>query len=366
MSHRVLVVEDDLDIQGYCKTILESEDFTVDVCDTAAKARTLFNENRPDLAVLDIGLPDGTGLELMKEWHTYPGPKVPVLFLTARGDLKTRLECFQQGATDYVHKPFAAEELLARAKVHLQVKKSHEELVKRNYELELVARARQDMTDMIVHDLKAPLTAIKGTLELIHARGLISQGDYTSLLSNAGSAADFMLLMLNDMLDLAQAKASGLKTDPVVIDPTVLLGKIQALFSGRMRLTGATLILNITPGFTKLRADQNLLYRVLANLISNAMKAAPGPNPVEVDACLNGSSARFIVSDHGPGVPDEQKTRIFEKYVTSGRKSTSLETGTGIGLSFCSAAVAAHKGKIWVDDRPGGGSRFLFDIPQVG
>ncbi|MEK7382491.1 MAG: response regulator transcription factor [Elusimicrobiota bacterium] len=131
MSHRVLVVEDDLDIQGYCKTILESEGFAVDACDTAAEARRLFAANRPDLAVLDIGLPDGTGMDLMKEWHAFPGPKVPVLFLTARGDLKTRLECFQQGAQDYVHKPFAAEELLARAKVHLQVKKSHEELVKR-------------------------------------------------------------------------------------------------------------------------------------------------------------------------------------------------------------------------------------------
>ncbi len=365
MSHRVLVVEDDLDIQGYCKTILESEGFAVDACDTAAEARKLFTANRPDLAVLDIGLPDGTGMDLMKEWHGFPGPKVPVLFLTARGDLKTRLECFQKGATDYVHKPFAAEELLARAKVHLQVKKSHEELVKRNYELELVARARQDMTDMIVHDLKAPLTAIKGTLELIHARGLISQQNYVSLLSNAGSAADFMLLMLNDMLDLAQAKASGLKVDPVAIDPALLLHKIETLFAGRMKLTGATLVMRVAPGVEKVRADQNLLYRILANLVTNAMKAAPGAKLVEVDCGFNGVAARFIVSDRGHGVPDEEKKRIFEKYVTSGRKDAAMETGTGIGLSFCHAAVAAHKGKIWVEDRPGGGSRFIFELPQT-
>ncbi|MBI2387338.1 MAG: HAMP domain-containing histidine kinase, partial [Elusimicrobia bacterium] len=282
----------------------------------------------------------------------------------ARGDLKTRLECFQKGATDYVHKPFAAEELLARAKVHLQVKKSHEELIKRNYELELVARARQDMTDMIVHDLKAPLTAIKGTLELIHARGLISQDNYVSLLSNAGSAADFMLLMLNDMLDLAQAKASGLKVAPAFIDPSLLLKKIETLFAGRMKLTGATVAMRVAPGVEKVRADQNLLYRILANLITNAMKAAPGPQPVEVDCGYNGVSARFIVSDRGPGVPDAEKKRIFEKYVTSGRKDSAMDTGTGIGLSFCRAAVLAHKGRIWVEDRPGGGSRFVFELPQ--
>jgi two-component system sensor histidine kinase/response regulator len=365
MTHRVLVVEDDLDIQGYCKTILESESFTVDACDTAAEARRLFAAHRPDLAVLDIGLPDGTGMDLMKEWHGFPGPKVPVLFLTARGDLKTRLECFQHGAQDYVHKPFAAEELLARAKVHLQVKKSHEELVKRNYELELVARARQDMTDMIVHDLKAPLTAIKGTLELIHARGLISENNYSCLLSNAGSAADFMLLMLNDMLDLAQAKEHGLKTDLVYIDPTALLKKIEILFAGRMKLTGCVVTMRVAPGVEKVRADMNLLYRILANLITNAMKAAPGAHPVDVDCGYNGVSARFVVSDRGPGVPDSEKTRIFEKFVTGGRKG-SLETGTGIGLSFCREAVTAHKGKIWVEDRPGGGSRFIFELPQAG
>jgi len=365
MSHRVLVVEDDLDIQGYCKTILESEGFAVDACGTAAEARRLFFENRPDLAVVDIGLPDGTGLDLMKDWHGLPGPKVPILFLTARGDLKTRLECFQQGATDYVHKPFAAEELLARAKVHLRVKKSHEELVKRNYELELVARARQDMTDMIVHDLKAPLTAIKGTLELIHSRGLISERNYASLITNADSAADFMLLMLNDMLDLAQTRSQGLKVDQVVIDPALLLHKIETLFAGRLKVTGSTLVMRVAPGVERMRADQNLLYRILANLVANAMKSGPAASTVEVDCGFNGVAARFVVSDRGRGVLEAEKKRIFEKYVTSGRKEAALDTGTGIGLSFCHAAVTAHKGRIWVEDRPGGGSRFIFELPQT-
>jgi len=365
MAHRVLVVEDDIDIQGYCKTILESEGFIVDACDTLAQARKFFNDNRPDLAVLDIGLPDGTGLDLLKEWHSYPGPKVPILFLTARGDLKTRLECFQQGAQDYVCKPFAVEELLARVKVHLQVKKSHEDLVKRNYELELVSRARQDMTDMIVHDLKAPLTAIKGTLELFRARGLISQQSYSSLLENAGSAADFMLLMLNDLLDVAQARQTGLKAERVAIDPAALLRKIEELFSGKIRLTGATLVMRVAPGVTSVRADQNLLYRILVNLIANAMKASPGASTIEIDCAISGGSARLTVADRGPGVPDADKKGIFDKYATSGRKEASLETGSGVGLSFCKAAVAAHKGRLWVEDRPGGGSLFIVELPQT-
>ncbi|MEK7384553.1 MAG: ATP-binding protein [Elusimicrobiota bacterium] len=365
MTHRVLVVEDDINIQGYCKTVLEAEAFSVDACGTAVQARRLFNANRPDLVVLDIGLPDGSGLDLMREWHAYPGTKVPVLFLTAQGDLKTRLECFQRGGQDYLPKPFAAEELVARVKVHLQVKESHAKLVKRNYELELVARARQDMTDMIVHDLKAPLTAIKGTLELLRTRGLISQENYSCLLQNAGTAADFMLLMLNDMLDLAQAQQVGLKADLVALDPAALLQKLATMFSGRLSLTALSLVLRVAPGVRSIRADQNLLYRILANLIANAMKVSPQASVIEVDCAFVGSAARLTVSDRGRGVPDADKKNIFEKFATSGRKDAALETGTGIGLSFCRAAVAAHEGKIWVEDRPGGGSRFVVELPQT-
>ncbi len=364
MSHRVLVVENDVDILGYCKTVLESAGFTVDTCETLTEARVQFNAKRPDLAVLDIGLPDGTGIDLMREWHGYPGPKVPVLFLTARGDLQTRLECFQAGAQDYLSKPFAAEELLARAKVHLQVKKSQEDLIKRNYELELIARARQDMTDMIVHDLKAPLTAIKGTIELIHGRGLISLDNYSSLLQNAGTAADFMLLMLNDMLDLAQARQTGLKVALIEIEPMHLLRKIQTLFASRLQLNALTLVLRATPDITRIHADQNLLYRILANLVANAVKAAPEGKTIELACTRQGKNIQFEVLDRGHGVPDAEKKRIFEKYTTSGRKDAGVETGSGIGLSFCHAAVAAHKGRIWVEDRPGGGSRFIVELPQ--
>src|SRR6185312_16503515 len=78
MSHRVLVIEDDPDIQGYCNTVLESAGFTVDSTSTVEGARRLYG-NRPDLIILDIGLPDGNGIDLMKEWQQY-GATPPILF----------------------------------------------------------------------------------------------------------------------------------------------------------------------------------------------------------------------------------------------------------------------------------------------
>ncbi len=360
MSHLILVVEDEPAILGYCETELQSAGFDVLGCATAADARKLYDK-RPDLIVLDIGLPDGNGLDLMREWQK-GGPVPPVLFLTARGDMKTRLECFQAGAQDYVNKPFAAEELLARVKVHLKVKKSHDELVRRNYELELIHRARQDMADMIVHDLKAPLSSIKGTLEVVLAHGLISEAGYQKLIETAGTAADFMLLMLNDLLDVGQARGGALKAELGTFDLPVVFDKISKLFAGRARSLGVHL--ECRPKACKLvYSDQNLVYRVCANLVGNALKASRRGAAVLMEAERDGAKFRIVVSDSGPGVPDAEKTRIFEKYTTSNRKEASLDTGTGLGLAFCAAAAKALNGRVWVEDRPGGGSRFILEAP---
>jgi two-component system sensor histidine kinase/response regulator len=361
MAHRVLVVEDDPVIQLYCREALERGGFTVDSCGTVAEARALL-ERKPELLVLDLNLPDGNGLELMREVQKR-GHAPPILFMTAAGDLKTRLDCFQQGAQDYLLKPFHADELLARVKVHLHIKKSHDDLRRRNDELELIARARQDMADMIVHDLKAPLSSIKGTLDLIVMHGLISEQGYASLLENAGSAADFMLLMLNDLLDVGQAQETGLKPEIAPFEVPALFKKLSALFSGRCRQTKVELRFRAGADARLLASDQNLIYRLAANLIANAIKASPRGAVVEVEALLAGGRLRLSVSDSGKGVADAEKQTIFEKYVTVSRKTEELYSGTGLGLTFCRLAAQALKGRIWVEDRDGGGSRFILELP---
>lgn len=360
---KILVVEDDLAIQGFCQTVLESTGFKVTAVSTAAEGLEAFKKDPPDLAILDMGLPDGNGLDLAKKMGLGEDSAIPFVFLTARQDLNTRLECFQNGAHDYIQKPFAVEELLARVKVHLKVKKSYDDMAKRNYDLELRDRARQDLTDMLVHDLKAPLTSIQGTIELIKARGLISSDAHKRLLEYAGTAADFMLLMLNDLLDLGQAATVGLKVEAAPTDVPQLFEKLAALFAGRASKSGVTLEPSVDGSAKSVVADRALVFRILANLIQNAMKASSNGDKVELSAARKNGAARFTVADRGPGVPNADKERIFEKYTTTGRKGLQLESGSGVGLTFCRVAAQAMKGKVWVEDRPGGGSFFILEVP---
>jgi signal transduction histidine kinase len=363
MLHKILVIEDDLDIQGFAKTVLESAGFAVDACATAAEAAKLFHSASPDLVIIDIGLPDGSGLELCRQLGLGGKGRVPFVFLTAQNDLNTRLEAFKIGAQDYIQKPFAVEELLARVKVHMKVKKSQDDLARRNYDLELINRVRQDLTDMIVHDLKTPLTSIKGTLDLIKMRGLIPS-QAINIVDTAGTAADFMLLMLNDLLDIGHSEQTGLPVNSAEFPLPAMIEKLGHLFDSRSQRADVALTFSVADGLDMVKSDQNLLFRIGVNLIANAMKASPRGAKVEIGVRRTDGILRLTVADRGPGVADELKTRIFEKFTTTDIKSFLEDGGSGIGLSFCRLAVQALKGRIWVEDRPGGGSLFLVEFPE--
>ena len=349
-------------MRAFTGAVLTGAGFTVAFSGGAQEALRDFREGLPDLVILDIGLPDGSGMEVCRAIKAGPGGDTPLLFLTSRNDVKTRLECFRLGAQDYILKPFHAEELLARAQVHLKIKVTHDRLAKAKDGLEHINRARQDLSDMIVHDLKNPLACIMGTLSIIQAKGLITNGEYHSLIKSAGSASEFMLLMINDLLDVGRAETSGLPVKTSSVDVEELLQKLRALFASRLERREVRLECRLAPDALSLSTDQSLLFRILANLISNALSYSPKGSAVEVESIRQGPGIRFVVLDRGPGVPESQKKTIFEKYTTSELEPRSDGRGTGIGLAFCRLAAQALRGRIWLEDRPGGGSRFAVEL----
>src|SRR5687768_5286678 len=122
MKPKILLVEDEPDIQSFAKAVFETNGMAVTACGSTQEAWEAFRGSRPDLVVLDIGLPDGSGVDLCKRLSA-DAPNMPIIFVTARSDMKTRLDGFSAGAHDYIQKPFAVPELMARVLVHLRLKK---------------------------------------------------------------------------------------------------------------------------------------------------------------------------------------------------------------------------------------------------
>jgi len=233
-------------------------------------------------------------------------------------------------------------------------------------EIEL-ARLKEDMTYMLVHDLRSPLTVLKGSLSLMEeslAAGRTEGLD--ELITLAQRNVDRILHMANELLDIRRIESGQLPLQPEAIDVGALLREVAARLAPLATPANITLEVTVDPDLPPLHADPELIGRVLHNLVDNAIKFTPDGGRVWLWARLDPERAPgsllIGVSDNGPGIPPEEQPHVFEKFrraaSTGGRR-----IGTGLGLPFCKLAVEAHGGRIWVESEAGKGSTFIISLP---
>ncbi|HHS97690.1 MAG TPA: GAF domain-containing protein [Chloroflexi bacterium] len=233
-------------------------------------------------------------------------------------------------------------------------------------EVEL-ARLKEDLTYMLVHDLRSPLTVLKGSLTLLeHALADSVEGDTAELLAMAHRNTDRILRMVNELLDIGKMESGRLSLRPEPIDVRTLLTEVAARLAPLAIPANITLEIEVEPDLPPLHADSNLIGRVVYNLVDNAVKFAPEGGWVRLWARLDRESTPenllIGVSDNGPGIPPEEQPRLFKKFQQAGSVG-GRRVGTGLGLPFCKLAVEAHGGRIWVESEPGKGSTFVISLP---
>ena len=226
---------------------------------------------------------------------------------------------------------------------------------------------RQELSNMIVHDLRNPITSIASSLLML--RELLEEGEETPLLievvETARSSTTYLLNLVQSILDVARMEQGQMALDcesrPL---GDCVQDAIHSLNSQALR-AHVTLTADIPPDLPPVWADEEKIRRVLMNLLDNAIRHTPQGGRVHISARLNAEQNQVItcVSDSGPGVPPEARTRIFEKYAQLHHGTPSGYRGVGLGLTFCKLAVEAHGGQIWVDDANLGGAAFCFSLP---
>jgi signal transduction histidine kinase len=230
-------------------------------------------------------------------------------------------------------------------------------------------QVRDTLGNMIVHDLRSPLTAMLSGLSLLRDRvpmeqqtPLIKQSLEISLRS-----ANKMIGLVNTLLDISRMESGDIKLNLSLINVGQVVEEVLTDLTPLANEQGLMLVSEIMPASPNLRADYDKINRVFTNLIDNALKFSPPGGQVVVRAEYhgNGHGQREItcaVLDSGPGIPDEYRDRIFDRFVqVEGRRTR--RAGTGLGLAFCKLAVEAHGGRIWAENRPEGGSAFCFTLP---
>jgi signal transduction histidine kinase len=228
---------------------------------------------------------------------------------------------------------------------------------------------RDDLTRMIIHDLRNPLTAITANLDLIGKtlQNPAYQDAPPRFLTSARAAGQRMTGMIDDLLNVSKFEAGELRpvTAPVYL-PTLLNDKVEA-FRPLAEKEGKTLRVNAPTELPVVMADAGLIGRVVENLLSNAFKYTEAGGTIEVSVQPGGPVVNVRVRDDGQGIPPEYHARIFEKFVqVTSPNGQPLRKGTGLGLAFCRMAVCAHGGQIRVESAPGQGSMFSFSLPLSG
>jgi signal transduction histidine kinase len=223
---------------------------------------------------------------------------------------------------------------------------------------------RDDLTHMIVHDLRTPLTALLNGVRLIKFVGELNekQQDVFHLSVRSGNT---LLKMINDLLDVSKMESGPLPLEYAHVSTITLLNnamqQVQALATSK----GLTLTSEVAPGLPAFLADEDKMLRTLVNLLSNAIKFTPQGGFISLSARLaeDEQGIVFAVSDTGEGIPQSELEHVFDKFAQVETRISGRKMSTGLGLTFCKLTVEAHGGRIWIESEVGKGSTFLFCIP---
>jgi signal transduction histidine kinase len=225
---------------------------------------------------------------------------------------------------------------------------------------------RDDLTNMIVHDLRNPLTALTANLDLIGKtmNNPAFPDAPPRFLAGARQAGQRMTGMIDDLLNVSKFEAGELRPVQAPIYLPTLLGDKVESYRSQAEKESKTISLNAPAEMPTVMADGNLIGRVVDNLLSNAFKYTDSGGLIAVEAEKQGDDIVVRVRDNGQGIPPEFLGRIFTKFVqVTSPNGAPLRKGTGLGLAFCRLAVEAHGGNIRVDSEPARGSTFAFSLP---
>jgi signal transduction histidine kinase len=228
-------------------------------------------------------------------------------------------------------------------------------------------RMREEMTDMLVHDLRSPLTMVMGSIGLMQrAWNHEDAGEFQKLITLAQGSNERILRMINQLLDISRFESGNLPLHCQSVSVEQLLRDVIARHAPAAATVDISLEMEVDVDLPPLHVDRQLVGRVLDNLLDNAVKFTPEGGSVHVWArrAPQTSWLHIGVSDTGPGIPSEGQAHLFEKFQQV-KGIEGRRRGSGLGLHFCKLVVEAHEGEIWVESEMGQGSTFVVSLPST-
>lgn len=281
----------------------------------------------------------------------------PALDALMRAEENRRVEISEGRIVSCVHLPW-----------HLEGSSGHLTVIYDETSQVALEKAREDTIAMLVHDLRSPLNIVVGGLEAVRQSITEIQSEEEALkyLAMAQRGTRRILDITNALLDIAKLESGQmvLECEPLNVQP--MFKEVVLDLAHAAQTVEVTIEMRVEDDLPLIYVDSGLVRRAVSNLVDNALKFSPKKSKVTLSASRDGQNGiRLTVADEGPGVPEEYRQVIFEKYrQVPGRRGA--RKGTGLGLAFCRLVAEAHRGKIWVEPRPNVGSLFHLILESCG
>lgn len=362
----ILVVDDiqtNIQVVGQ---ILNAANFDVMPALSGAQAFERMRTQTPDLILLDFMMPDVNGVEVCKKLKSNPATKkIPVIFLTASTDMEHLVQAFAAGAVDYVTKPFRTEELLARVRTHLELKKARESLAQYAERLRELNDEKNEFLGIVAHDLRSPLSNIVSSVSMVMSDPDAGRAQVDEFLEIIQTSAQHVIHLVENLMDVNAIEQGRMKIDLAPTELGEVVRGVAQSYQTKAKAKAQTLNYIPETGNLIALADAHATIQIFDNLISNALKYSPSGKRVDVRIARRNEAIRVEVQDEGPGLTADDLKKMFGKFARLSARPTGGEPSSGLGLSIVKKMVEAAGGKVWCESKPGAGARFIVELPAV-
>jgi two-component system sensor histidine kinase/response regulator len=346
---KILIVDDAIDTVELLRKRFHSEGYDTSEAYDGEEALERVDEYNPDLIVLDVMMPKIDGYEVCRRLKNDENKKyIPILMLTAKGGVESKVKGLEIGADDYLAKPFDYKELSARVKSLLTIKASREKLLEEEKSVAL-----EKMMDEVAHEVRNPLVSIGGFAKRVYDR--LPENDpnkkYLEMIMDEVSKLENMVKLLIELKTMAVCYSECADVNDIIM-------KSLSIYEEDLAGKGIIVKTDLMDGPPCISGDREQLKVAISNLVKNSIEAMlQSPKILRIATSTVDGRMVIEISDTGKGIPKDKLKNIFHPFYTS------KIYGPGLGLTFTLKIVQQHGGTISVESEPGKGTTFTIRLP---
>jgi len=376
---RILIIAEKEDVRLKLEKNLQGLGYELVVTPDLLSASHLFATSPSvmipdlDLILVDMGTLDSQKAKLVEEirQNILPQHYIPIIGVAESEDPKLRLKVLRQGVDEILLGPIDIEELYFRTHRLVQfvqqkrfLIEQQQQLLNRNRELTDLQQFRDDMIGLAVHDLKNPLTVITTNLSYVIEQWKDSeQIDFLEALLDARTGSLHLLRLISTLLDITRLEMGALTLDKEPVSAEGFLMSIRKEFLRQAMDKKVSISLEVHTS-VQVNFDPQLMRRVVENLLTNSIRYAIPNTVILIEARESAQETTWAVRNKGPGIPQESRSLLFNKFGKLGTRGSNHGVNLGLGLYFCRLAVEAHGGTIEIEETEQWPVSFLFHLPK--